>query len=85
MASSDIKCRLDTAGARLPFGAVDPVAWDEKRQEGERSCDNLSSRKPRRTAAKPPAAWSGDWSRRLREKKVAKIFLFPSLQGSIVL
>lgn len=84
MASSVIKCRLDTAGTRLPFGAVDLVAWDEKGQEGERSCDNLSSRKPRRTAAKPPAARSGDWSRRLREKKVAEIFLFPPLQASIV-
>lgn len=85
MASSGIKCRLDIAGTRLPFGAVDLVVWDEKGQEGERSCDNLLSRKPHRTAAKPPAARSGDWSRRLREKKLAKIFLSPPLQGSIVL
>lgn len=53
-------------------------------QTRERRSD-LPSRKSREAAAQLSAALSGDWSRRLKEEKLAKIFLFLSLQGFIVL
>lgn len=46
---------------------------------------DLPSRKPSNTAVKPTAELSGNWSRRLKEEKLAKIFLSSPLQGSTVL